>query len=200
MLPLAVLGFLSNSQASKVLRSPELLVLFLGVSRGSPTGTSTTSKTKAALDPSDPEYDARYTYGEVGNQRFGTSAGFIPGTTVVSGPSELRGLGVNTTVENTPENQQKLLEAQREKEYQSPSGNTYVGAVAHEKERSDQEAQKAGYASAVTDSSGRAVRSGGFNEKGEAQGAIVGAGPKVVQESERVESGESEGGGGGGGK
>ena len=155
---------------------------------------------RAALDPNDPEYDERYTYGEVGNQRFGTSAGFIPGTTVVSGPSELRGLGVNTTVENTPENQQKLLEAQQVKEYQSPSGNTYVGEVAKVKEESDREAQQAGYASAVTDSSGRAVRSGGFNEKGEAIGDIVGAGPKVVQESERVESGESEGGGGGGGK
>ena len=155
---------------------------------------------KAALDPNDPEYDERYTYGEVGNQRFGTSAGFIPGTTVVSGPSELRGLGVNTTVENTPENQQKLLEAQQVKEYQSPSGNTYVGEVAKVKEESDREAQQAGYASAVTDSSGRAVRSGGFDDQGNAVGAIVGAGPKVVQESERVESGESEGGGGGGGK
>ena len=162
---------------------------------------------KAALDPNDPEYDERYTYGEVGNQRFGTSAGFIPGTTVVSGPSELRGLGVNTTVENTPENQQKLLEAQREKEYQSASGNTYVGAVAHEKERSDQEAQSQGYASAVTDSSGRAVRSGGFNEKGEAQGAIVGAGPKAIAEAapgpDRViqeQREDNDSGGGGGGK
>ena len=147
---------------------------------------------KAQLDPSDPEYDARYSYGEVGNQRFGTSAGFIPGTTVVSGPSELRGLGVNTTVPNTAENQQKLLEAQRQDEYKSASGNTYVGQAATNKREADEEAQARGYGSAVTDSSGKAVR--------DRSGDVVTSGGRIVQEEESVSQGGSDDNDSGGGK
>ena len=146
---------------------------------------------RAQLDPSDPEYDDRYTYGEVGNQRFGTSAGFIPGTTVVSGPSELRGLGVNTTVPNTAENQQKLLEAQKQDEYKSASGNTYVGATATAKREADEEAQSRGYGSAVTDSSGKAVR--------DTSGNVVTSGGRIQQEEESVSHGGSDDNDSGGG-
>ena len=156
---------------------------------------------KAALDPNDPEYDPRYTYNEAGGQRYGTSPGLVPGTTVYSGPSELRGLRVNEGLEGNVANAEKHAAAVQKAEelgqvYQSPSGNTYFGGTATQKEKSDEQAQAQGFASAVTDSSGKAVTS--TNAKGEK--TVVGAGPKVVQESERVESGESEGGGGGGGK
>ena len=153
-----------------------------------------------------------YTYNEAGGQRYGTSPGLVPGTTVYSGPSELRGLRVNEGLEGNVANAEKHAAAVQKAEelgqvYQSPSGNTYFGGTAVAKEESDREAQQAGYASAVTDSSGRAVRSGGFNEKGEAQGAIVGAGPKAVAEAapkgpdqaiqEQRESDNDSGGGGG---
>lgn len=134
-----------------------------------------------------------YTYGEVGGQRFGTSPGFIPGTTVTSGPTELRGLAVNETVPNTAENQQKLLEAQKKDEYQSVTGNTYVGDVATAKRESDREAQSQGYGSAVTDSSGKAVRVGSGQDKGR----VVTSGPKITAETHGDDDSGNDSGGGG---
>ena len=135
-----------------------------------------------------------YSYGEFGNQRFGTSPGLVSGTTVTSGPTALRGLAVNQTVPNTPANQARLLEAAEQDTYQSASGNTYAGAVATAKREADEEAQARGYGSAVTDQHGKAVRSG-------SDGSIVTSGGRIQQEEESVEYGggsrDDDGGGGG---
>ena len=140
-----------------------------------------------------------YSYGEFGNQRFGTSPGFLSGSTVTSGPTALRGLAVNQTVPNTPANQARLLEAAEQDTYQSASGNTYAGAVATAKRRSDEEAQSRGYGSAVTDQHGNAVRSTTI-DPATGKGTIVTSGGRIQQEEESVQYGNDDSDSGGGGK